>query len=221
MPTKKCLIRILCRYIDVRCPLSINLKIGEVYAPVRVDDVHAGVALLALGVPGVCLVRAVGEGVEAVGAELGAELAAAGVGDHAQAGGHAPVAAGAAHHRRPLRHALGHHQVRGRPARVQTRADVEGADIELEVTLIEPHVVQPHVEAPGPRPRQTLLLVLDHVDPGGGGEVRRQEAEVAAAGAEVHDGAAWGGEVDEGPGQAGQLPALPLQSVRGQAAWAS
>ena len=46
----------------------------------------------------------------------------------------------------------------------------------------------------------------------------QQEPQVAAAGAEVHHDVARPGQLGERDGQAGELPALPLQSVLGQRA---
>ena len=100
--------------------------------------------------------------------------------------------------------------------RVTTLTNVERSAVELEVTLVEPHIAEVHLLAPGPGPRQALLLVLHHVESDGGQEVGQQEPQVAAAGAEVHHEVPRAGQLGEGDGQAGELPALPLQSVLGQ-----
>ena len=86
-------------------------------------------------------------------------------------------------------------QVSGRPTGVETAAYTEAANVELQIALVEPDVVQHHVEAADPGPGEALLLVLDHVDPGGGGQVGGQEAEVTSPGTKVNNEVTWLGQL--------------------------
>lgn len=68
---------------------------------------------------------------------------------------------------------------------------IEAANIELQIALVEPDIVKVHVKAPDPGPGQTLLLVLDHVDPGGWSQVGDQEAKVTSSGTKVNNNISW------------------------------
>ena len=68
---------------------------------------------------------------------------------------------------------------------------IEAANIELQIALVEPDIVKVHVQAPDPGPGQTLLLVLDHVDPGARSQVGDQEAKVTSSGTKVNNNISW------------------------------
>ena len=111
---------------------------------------------------------------------------------------------------------LGYHQVSGGATGVETAADVESSSVELQITLIEPDVGPLTEHSPGPGPGEALLLVLHHVDGGGGQEVGQEEPEVTPAGAEVDHEMSRPGQPSDGPRQAGELGTLPLQPGLGQ-----